>query len=293
MANTGAVDVIPTGAPVGAHIAGVDLSHAVDDATFAKIDAAYAEHGVIFFRDQSLTPQQLIDWTRRFGEVELHVLNDCALAEFPKILLISNIEENGRHIGLADAGMTWHTDMSYIKAPPRGSLLYAREIPTQDGQPLGDTLFASSAAAYDDLPQDLKKRLDGRRTVHSYDGKHARRAQMGKSNRKPLSQAQLDGLPPVDHPVIRTHPITGRNCIYVVAGECNGITGLSDEEADPLLEKLAERCTRPEYTYRHRWQLGDLVMWDNCLVQHLALHDYALPQRRLMWRTTILGSVPT
>ncbi len=287
-----AIEIIPSGAPLGAEVRGVDLSQPIDDATFRTIERAYAEHGVLVFRDQHLTERQLVAVTERFGEVEEYVRSTFAMPDHPEIILITNIEKGGEFVGVADAGTTWHTDMSYIPAPPRGSLLYAREVPVKDGTVLGDTLFSSTAAAYDDLPDATKTLLEGRRTVHSYEGKHARRAKAGKSNRKPLTEEERASLPPVDHPVIRTHPQSGRKCIYVVAGECVGITGMSDAEAEPLLEDLAARCTRPEYTYRHHWQRYDLVMWDNCLVQHLAIHDYALPQRRMMWRTTIMGSVP-
>lgn len=286
------IRIVPSSAPIGAIVENVDLSADLDDATFAQIDAAYAAHAVLVFRGQRLTPEQMIAFTQRFGEIERYSRNHYAHPDHPEMLLISNIVEKDRNIGLADAGATWHTDMSYVKVPPRGSVLYAREIPEQNGQPLGDTLFASTGAAYDDLPETTKNLLDGRQTTHSYEGKHARRAALGKSNRKPLSTAERAALPPTDHPVIRTHAQTGRKCIYVVDGECEGITGLPDAKSEPILADLADRCTREEYTYRHHWQVNDLLMWDNCLVQHLAIQDYTLPQRRLMWRTTIKGTTP-
>ncbi len=183
--------------------------------------------------------------------------------------------------------------MSYIPAPPAATILYAKEVPVaDDGQILGDTLFSSTAAAYEALPQNLKDRLIGRRTTHSYEAKHARRAQEGKSNRKSITQAQRDSLPPVSHPVIRTHRQSDRRCIFVVAGECEGIDGIADGEAAEILEMLAIHCVKPEFRYRHKWQLGDVLVWDNCLVQHLAIHDYSLPQRRLMLRTTVKGTIP-
>jgi len=291
MQNT-KLEIVASGAPVGAEIRGIDLSQPIDDATFRDIERAYARHGVLVFRNQQLTERELVAVTEQFGEVEEYVRSIFALPGHPEILLISNIKKDGEFIGVADAGTTWHTDISYIRVPPRGSLLYAREVPVRDGKVLGDTLFSSTAAAYDDLPEATKELLEGRRTVHSYEGKHAHRAKVGKSNRKPLTQEERAALAPVDHPVIRTHPQSGRKCIFVVAGECAGITGMPDAEAELLLEDLAARCTRPEYIYRHRWQQNDLVVWDNCLVQHLAIHDYALPERRMMWRTTIKGSVP-
>ena len=286
------IEIVPSGAPLGAEIRGVDMSQPIDEATVREIDRAYARYGVLVFRDQHLSERQLVAATELFGTVEEYMRGNFTLPGHPEIIKISNIKENGEYVGVADAGTTWHSDMSYIQAPPRGSLLYALEVPTENGAVLGDTLFSSTAAAYDDLPEGTKSLLDGKRTVHSYEGKHARRAKAGKSNRKPLTEEERAALAPVDHPVIRTHPQSGRKCIFVVAGECFGITGMPDAEAEPLLEELAARCTREEYIYRHHWRQFDLLMWDNCLVQHLAIHDYALPQRRMMWRTTIMGSVP-
>ena len=286
------IEIVPSGAPLGADVLGFDAKCA-DDESMARIRAAFALHGVLCFREQSLDQEQLIGFTRRFGEIESYVLSDYALKDHPEILVVSNVREHGKPIGLTDAGTTWHTDMSYIKAPPAATLLYAKEVPVaEDGRVLGDTLFASAATAYDALPEDIRRRLGGRTTTHSYEAKHARRAKEGKSDRKPISQAQKEALPPVRHPVFRTHPGSGRRCIYVVAGECEGIDGLPDAEAAKLLETLAAHCVKPEFQYRHRWRHGDLLVWDNCLVQHLAIHDYALPQRRLMLRTTVRGTVP-
>lgn len=285
-------EIVPGNAPVGAEIFGFDAASAGDSA-FAAARAAFAEHGVLCFRGQSLDADGLIAFTRRFGEIESYVLSDYTMAGYPEILIVSNIVEEGRPIGLTDAGTTWHTDMSYVAAPPLATILHAKEVPVDAaGKVLGDTLFASTAAAYDALPEDVRTRLEGRRTTHSYEAKHARRAREGKSDRKPITQAQRDALPPVAHPVFRTHPESDRKCLYVIAGECEGITGLPDEEAAELLEMLAAHCVKPEFQYRHRWLTGDLVIWDNCLVQHLAVRDYALPQRRLMLRTTVRGSVP-
>lgn len=288
------IDIRPTGAPVGAEITGVDLSRPIADADFARIAVAYAQYGVLLFRGQKLTGEQLVAITSRFGAPHVYPFADHAHPAHPEILILSNIvDEAGAYIGLADAGTTWHTDNSYVAEPPRGSLLYAIEVPHDvTGRVLGDTLFSSAWAAYDDLPADLKARLDERTTTHSYEGKQRLRMKEGKYKRKPLSDEVLKRVPPVEHPVIRTHPQSGRKCIYVVAGECFGISGLPDDEAAAILDDLAARATRPEYSWRHNWRQGDVLMWDNCLVQHIAIQDYALPQRRLMWRTTISGNVP-
>lgn len=287
------IDIVPSGRPLGADVIGFNAAASHDEDTMAMIRAAFSLHGVLCFRDQKLDEQQLIAFTQEFGEIESYVLSDYAMPKHPEILIVSNILENGEPIGLMDAGMTWHTDMSYIAEPPAATFLHAIEVPVDDdGRVLGDTLFSNTAAAYDALSEDLKVRLAGARTTHSYEAKHARRALEGKSNRKPISQAQRDALPPVEHPVFRTHVESGRKCVYVVAGECEGVTDVPEEESELLLEMLAAQCVKPEFRYRHKWRVGDLLMWDNCLVQHLAVHDYALPQRRLILRTTIKGSVP-
>jgi len=286
-------ELVPSGGVLGADVIGFDAGGEHDAETMGTLCASFAEHGVLCFRDQCLSEEQLVSFTRRFGETESYVLSDYSLDDHPEILIVSNIVEDGLPIGLRDAGTTWHTDMSYIPAPPAATILYAKEVPVgDDGQILGDTLFASTAAAYDALPQNLKERLHGRRTTHSYEAKHMRRAQEGKSNRKPITKAQRDSLPPVKHPVIRRHPVSGSPCIFVVAGECVGIDGIPDDEAAEVLEMLAQHTVKPDFHYRHKWQRGDVLIWDNCLVQHLAMHDYALPQRRLMLRTTVKGTVP-
>jgi taurine dioxygenase len=286
------IEVIPTGAALGAEIRGVDLAQELDGVTFRHIDRAFNGHGVVFFRDQRLTEAQHIRFARRFGELEINVNTEYGLPDYPEMLLVSNIVENGRHIGLADAGRTWHTDMSSYAKPPRCSLLYAREIPVDAaGRVLGDTLFTSSAAAYDALPPAVKERLAGKRAVHSYLAKMQAREKAVGLTRK-VTPEHLAKTPPTLHPVFRTHPVTGRKCLYVTEGECTGIEGMPDAEALALISELHAHLIRPEFQYRHGWRVGDLLMWDNCACQHLAIKDYDLPQRRLMHRVTVNGSVP-
>lgn len=286
------IQIVPTGAALGAEIRGVNLAQALDDATFRRIDDAFNAHGVVYFRGQRLTEAQHIGFARRFGELEINVNTEYGLPDYPEMLLVSNIMENGRHIGLADAGRTWHTDMSSYARPPRCSLLYAREVPVDaEGRVLGDTLFTSSAAAYDALPQATKDRLAGKRAIHSYLAKmQAREKAVGLT--RTITAEHLAKTPPTLHPVFRTHPVTGRKCLYVTEGECTGIEGIPDAEALALIAGLHAHLIRPEFQYRHQWQVGDLLMWDNCTCQHLAIKDYDLPQRRLMHRITVNGSVP-
>lgn len=286
------VRVVPTGAGLGAEIRGVDLAQDIDVTTFGRIEDAFNRYGVIFFRRQSITVEQQIAFARRFGEVEINVNTQACLPGRPEVLLVSNIKENGRYIGLADAGTTWHTDMSAYACPPRCSILHAIEVPrAANGTVLGDTIFASAAAAYDALAPELRKRLEGRRSTHSYLAKMtARKAAVGLT--REVTREHLEKTPPVAHPIFRTHPVTGRKCIYVTEGECTGIDGMVDDEALPLIAELHRHLIDPRFQYRHRWQARDVLMWDNCTCQHLAVRDYGDGQRRLMQRVTVNGSVP-
>jgi taurine dioxygenase len=177
--------------------------------------------------------------------------------------------------------------------PTLASLLYAIEVPERDGLTLGNTLFASTCAAYDDLPAELKQRLEGLRAVNSYSAMFQRKAsEFGV--RPKLTEAEKAEKYPKDavHPVIRTHPVTGRKGIYVCEGYTTRILDIPEAESEAILRLLFDQLIRPDYIYRHKWQVGDLTMWDNCAVQHQASFDYALPLRRHMERTTVEGSVP-
>jgi len=280
--------VTKSGAACGAEIA-CDLAQDIDEATFREIERAFHDNILVVFRRQSLSNERHIEFSRRFGELEIHIVKKYVLPGFPEILLISNIRnDQGEHIGLADAGFTWHSDTSYRRRPSRCSLLYAKEVPQRDGRPLGDTVFANAIAAYEALPERMKERLAGLKAIHRYSA----RRRVADSPRPKLTQGQLDETPDIAHPIVRTHPYTGRRSLYVTAGECIGIEGMPDAEAIDLIAELDTHCVRPEFLYRHKWQVGDLLMWDNTSSMHLAICDYAVPERRLMHRTTVIGTVP-
>jgi taurine dioxygenase len=278
------IEIIPTGAALGAEISGVDLAQTIDDRTFAVIERAYDEHGVIFFRDQHFMPAQQVAFTRRFGEIEFNIFGErWSVPGSPEIVVVSNVTEDGRPIGVRRAGENWHSDMCYAARPPRGTMLYALEIPDLYGLTLGDTEFASAAAAWDALPTSIRNRIEGRYAVFDFSG---------RKRAFPLAQAEIDRYPPVRHPIVRTHPYTGRKCLYVMRDDCVGIDGVETEEAEAMIAALADHIVKPEFIYRHQWRRGDLLMWDNCTVQHRAIQDYDMPQRRLMHRTTMGGAVP-
>jgi taurine dioxygenase len=278
------MEIRPLSTHVGAEVIGVDISQPLPDDVFKTIDDAYNHYSVLVLRDQKLAPEQQIAFSRLFGELEVSPRTQFALPGHREILVLSNIIIDGKPIGNADAGRTWHTDMSYTKTPPRGSVLYAREIPIENGHALGDTVFASAAAAYDMLSPEMKNKLTGLRAIHRAG---AKKYAPGSK----LADAVKD-MPDVEHPVIRTHAVTGRKAIYVREGECVGVCGMQDEESLPLIKELGEFVTRPEFCYRHNWHVGDLLMWDNSMTQHLAISDYQLPLRRMMHRVTVNGTVP-
>jgi len=283
-----ALSVKNSGAALGAEIA-FDLSRDMDERQFREIEAVFHDNIVVVFRGQTLSNARHIEFSRRFGELEIHIVKKYLLPDYPEILRISNVRDaNGELIGLADAGFTWHTDTSYRRCPSRCSLLYAKEVPTRDGEPLGDTVFANTIAAYEALPEAMKRRLVGKKAIHRY----AMRRRVEDSPRPKLTAAQLAETPDIAHPIVRTHPYTGRKALYVTAGECIGIEGMPQDEALDLIAELDAFCVRPEFCYRHSWRVGDLVMWDNASAMHLAICDYALPERRLMHRTTVIGSQP-
>ena len=285
-------DIRPFDAALGAEVRGVDLSRDLDDAIFRAIERAWNEHSVLLFRDQAIDAGQHLAFSRRFGDLEVHVLDQYLHPEHPEILIVSNVMDGDRHVGIYDAGRYWHSDLSYMAVPSRGSLLHAIEGPhNAEGRPLGDTLFTSTTAAYDVLSPEMKRRISGLSAEFSLANRHARLVADGDPDAA-LSDTHREKTPPVVHNVVRTHPITGRRSIYVNEGQTSRILGLPEAEAHDLLHELCAHCTRPEFVYRHRWRTGDLLMWDNIPTQHLAICDYALPQRRYMHRTTLRGTPP-
>jgi taurine dioxygenase len=296
------ISVIKLGKALGAEIRGADLARPLDDGTFAQIAHAFFEHQVVVFREQQLTPSQQIAFTRRFGELEHHVRKEHRLADHPEILVVSNVlDERGAAIGVQDAGRFWHSDLSYKKVPSLLSALYALEVPVRNGVVLGATSFASTMAAYEALPADEQRRLQGLRNVHSYRYYRAKNIQAQRDEQSrgarvvqehALSDEQLQSVPDVEVPIVRTHPVTGRKGLFVNEGHTSRIVGLPEAQSAALLARLCAHIVKPQFRYEHHWRAGDLLMWDNVSVQHKANFDYDLPLRRLMHRTTVRGSPP-
>lgn len=274
-------------AVLGAEIKDVDLACAIDDQTLREIIALWRKHEVIFFRGQNLTPEQHVAVSRRFGDLEHHVRQECCRPGYPEIFVVSNVVENGKPIGSRDAGLFWHSDLCYKEQPSRGSLFYAREVPHQNGEPRGDTMFSSMTAAYDALPEDMKRKLAGRLAVNSYTHGYYRDRKSGP--RRKLTAEQMRQTPDVAHPIVRMHPDTGQKCLFVNEGYTTRIVDMDEKESDALLAELFAHIRKPEFVYRHQWRVGDFLVWDNCSTQHRAVSDYVLPLRRVMERTTLTG----
>ncbi len=280
--------ILPSDDIIGAEIRGVDLSVPLEPDVFAEIEAAFNYYAVVCFRDQTALDQAgFIEFAKRFGEVKNLYLPHYAHPAHPEIVRISNIQEDGTPIGHANAGNIWHSDMSYTAEPPRATLLHAIEIPKADGVALGATRFASAVAAHDALPQATKDRIEGLMAVHNVYGRR------GNKTDDPRNQAIRKQQPDVVHPLVRIHPLTGRKALCVAKGECTAIEGMAEEEALALIEELADAIPRQANRHTHEWRAGDVVIWDNCAVQHIATFNYEWPRhRRLIHRITV-GGGPT
>lgn len=274
-------------APLGAEILGLREAADLSDADIAAIRHAWLAHdGLLVFRDVEFTPQAHVAFSRRFGPQQVHVLNQFHLSGYPEILVVSNVVENGQPIGLGDAGRDWHSDLSYKPLPSLGSMLLTRELPEEGG----DTLFANMVRAYETLPADLKRIIEGRRAVHSYVYRYERLRALS-TWRPPLTQAQRDAVPPVDHPVVRTHPETGKRALFVNEGFTSHILGLPEDESTSVLEQLFAHSVRADNVYTHQWRPGDMLFWDNRSTIHFA-PGCPDKYRRTLHRTTIEGDVP-
>lgn len=268
-----------------AEVVGVDVAH-LSDQEFRQIKNGHLEHGVLVFRDQDLTPEEHIAFSRRFGPLQVHPMMQFNLEGAPEVLMVSSDKHpDGRPKGIADAGRYWHTDMSYVAEPALGSLLYARAIPSEGG----DTMFCDMTAACRDLPSDKKEILLKAKAVHHFASRWARES--AKAGMRPAqTEEEQDRNPPVEHPMIRTHPETGEPAIYA-GGFAVSIKNGSTEESEKILTWVEEWVTQPKYVHRHKWRLHDLVFWDNRRVMHHAT-PYPESQRRHMHRTTVKGTAP-
>ncbi len=284
------LEIIANDEVLGATVKGADLSQPLPEGDFDTVLRALGRYGVLQFPEQLLTPAEQKAFAGRFGSLEVNVAGMYQDADHPEIMFLSNIVENGKPIGLADAGQDWHTDMSYSAVIALANVLYAIKVPRDEsGRALGATRFASMHAAYDELPQDLKDQLANATAVHDFNKFWEMMRREKGSKRPPLTEAQRRQKPPVSHPVFLTHPITGRKVLYADPGYTTRIEGLPEDESEEILSFLFTHQLKPEYQYEHLWNEGDLMMWDNIGTLHNAIADYGPHQPRLMQRCQVMA----
>ena len=275
------IEVRPIAGAIGAEIHGIDLADSPSDEQFDTVRRAFLDHQVIFFRDQALDPDSHKELGRRFGELNIHGYYK-SLPGHPEILPVLKEPEATENIG-----GVWHSDVTYLPEPALGSILYALEVPAAGG----DTMFASQYHAYEALSDGMKEMLEGLRAIHSSDlfTNKARRDAANATRTTKL--AEIDETVESSHPVVRTHPETGRKCLFVNGAFTRRIDGWTVEESRPLLDYLYRQAARPEFTCRFRWRQGSIAFWDNRCTQHYALNDYQ-GYRRTMHRVTLEGDRP-
>ena len=284
------MNILPNSGALGAQVLSLDLSQALSEEEFAQIEKALGEHSVLCFPAQQLSSSNLKGFAEQFGKLEINVANMYQDPEYAEVMILSNkVDEEGKALGLRDAGQDWHTDMSYSKDIAFANVLYALEIPHRDGKPLGNTAFCSTKRVYQSIPEDLKRKLSKMTVTHDFakfwDNMRARPA----STRPELTAAQRAAKPPVSHPIFIRHPISGDPVLYANPGYSIRINELSVKESDEILNFLFDLQLRPEFHYEHRWRVGDVLMWDNIGTLHNAVADYEAHEHRFIKRCQVMA----
>lgn len=260
-------------------VRGLALWEPLDTGTVDRLIEAWSTQGVLVFRRQALSEEELVRFSRNFGELDVIVRTDWQSGNRPEVVQISNMKDyHGRSIGGLGVGeLGWHTDQSYVADPATGSILYVVEMP-RDG---ANTYWANLQLAYETLPQETKRRINDLYVVYDYVAR-----QSTYDDEDPMSAALRRKTPPVAHPLVNAHPVTGKRSLYLDPTTAVGIQGLAEEEGRALLDELNAHATRPEFVYTHRWQAGDLIMWDNGFLLHRR-DPFDPDQNRLLKRTTL------
>ena len=269
---------------LGAEVSGVDLASGVDEALFQSLYRAFLHYQVLLFPPQDLPPARQVEFARRFGEVQIHVMNQYHADGFPELYRLSNLDENGRPNGRhPDKGtLAWHTDGSWQRVTGQATIIYGEVMPESGGE----THFCDMYGAYERLGSSWKARIAGLRAIHNLDFSRNRR-----HGEEPMTDEQRRARPPVDHPIVRTHPETGRKCVYL-GDHAESIVGMPYDEGRALIEELNALIVHPDLSYEHRWRTREMIVWDNRCVLHRATPYDEATQGRVIRRCTVLGEVP-
>lgn len=285
------MDIVRTDAPLGAVVHGVDLAKRPSDGQIAEIEHALAEHGVLCFPDQDIDDAAHVAFTSRLGPLEINVASSGMTGDSPEIMVLSNMVRDGKPIGLADAGQGWHTDMCYCQVPGHSTALYAIEVPYENGRALGDTDFANMYLAYESLPKEVRETIRGKYVVKDFAKFWNYMREHRGSSRPPLTVEQRRRKPPVIHPVVIRHPVSGRDTLFADPSYSVAIVGLPRDESEELLQLLFDHQVKQEFVYRHVWSKHDFLIWDNLASIHRATGGYGPHQHRLMHRTQVAFDV--
>ncbi len=286
------MEIVPSGQTLGARVEGVDLGMPLSDGDFRTVLRALGRHGVLCFPKQTFDTPALAAFARRFGDLEVNVANLYYEPGFPEIMILSNqTGADGKPVGLNDAGQGWHTDMSYSKDIALANILHARAVPMRNGKPVGETQFRDMHAAYDELPDEIKHKIEGRTATHDFEKFWEVMRLRPGSRRNPLTEEQKRKKPPVSQPLVRVHPLTGRKILYANPGYTMWIDGMERDESDRITEYLFRHQERAEFLHAHRWAVGDVLMWDNIGTVHNAIADYLPDEPRYMRRAQVMATL--
>lgn len=276
--------VRPLTPKLGAELIGVDLAAGVDQALFDAIYQAFLRYQVLLFGTQELPPGRQVEFARRFGEVQIHVMNQYHIDGYPELYRLSNLDEQGNPTGRhPDKGtLAWHTDGSWRRVTGQATILYAEILPERGGE----TYFCDMYGAYERLSPEWKARIANLRAVHNLDFSRNRR-----HGEEPMTDVQRKAVPPVDQPIVRTHPETGHKCVFL-GDHAEYILGMDYQEGRALIDELNDLIVHPDLTYEHRWSPGQLILWDNRCLLHRATEYDAVRERRVIRRCTVLGEAP-
>jgi len=282
--------IIQTEQILGAQVQALDLSRALTDTEFDTLILALGSHGVLEFPNQTLTTAQIKAFSQRFGELYVSPGGRAQAEGFPEVMILSNMVQDGKPLGIGDAGQSWHTDMSYSNIIAFANVLHGTVIPQREGKPLGATQFRNTQSVYNDIPEELKERLANKTITHDFNKFWDMMRSRPGSIRPPLSEEEKRKRPPAVHPVFLTHPITQKKVLYANPGYAMKINELNQEESDEILEYLFDLQMQGKYLYTYHWKKDSLLMWDNIGTMHNAVADYGPDEHRYIRRCQVMAT---